>query len=79
MPDCVGGHADSPEPEWTTRRRAFATACGHRFHKRRLSGMLRRSKDLPSGYGEGAVMMGVEPVNTAVETLPVPRIRFLRV
>ena len=35
--------------------------------------------ELSSGYGEGALMMGVEPVNTAVETLPVPRIRFLRV
>jgi hypothetical protein len=67
----TAGGSDNSDPEAMSLR----TGRGRRFHSRCAEGGLMT----PSGYGEGAVTMGVAPVNTPVVTLPVPRIRPLRV
>ena len=47
--------------------------------KRLEKSSFRWPRRLSSSYGETGAIMGVLPVNTAVETLPVPWIRFFSV
>ena len=70
----AAGGSDNPEPErWRGAQLARRHGPPISLPRGAEGGLMT-----PSGYGEGAVIMGVEPP-TSIETLPVPWSRFLRV